>query len=291
MKEKTVLLGKSKSLVGIITIPAPEFDLRERPAIILLNSGLLHRVGPNRLYVKLARKFATEGFVVLRFDLSGIGDSKIPNESHAYDESTGIINDTRDVMDYLSETKSSRQFILMGLCSGGSNAFRVACNDERVIGVNLIEGFAFPSTAYFASSYSGSFLSFKSWRRLLTGKSEIWGLIRGLIKFHLSKQTRQLTENLHVPSKEELLANLDILLNRNVRLCFIYSKGSSAYYNYQDIFEEKIRQTPDSRRPLVEVLEDTDHLFTLLCHQEALINLVKDWVDHLPQPREVTEIA
>ncbi|NIR50923.1 alpha/beta fold hydrolase [candidate division KSB1 bacterium] len=291
MKEKTVLLGRSQSLIGILTNPGPEFDERERPAIVLLNSGLLHRVGPNRLYVKIARRLVADGFLVLRFDLSGIGDSRIPNETQAYDEGAVAITDTQEVMDYLSETRGIRQFILMGLCSGGSNAFKVARHDERVVGVNLIEGFAFPSSTYFARAYSKSLLSFRSWLRLLTGKSEIWGLIRGLIRFHTSKQTRELTENLQVPGKEELLSDLQTLIEREVDLCFIYSADGAASYNYRKIFEEKIQSLPQSQRPRVDVLNGTDHLFTLLCHQEMLIDLIKDWLYNFTQPKEVKEVT
>ncbi len=277
MKEKTVLIGESKNLVGVVTNPLPEFEVQDRPAIILLNSGFLHRVGPNRVYVKLARKLAEDGFAVLRFDLSGIGDSRVPSDGQSFDESARVIKDVRDAMDYLSETRGTDKFILIGLCSGGSNAFRAACHDKRVIGINLIEGFAFPSSGYFASSYSSSFLSLKSWWRLLTGKSEVWGLIRGLLKFHTSKQTRQLTENLHVPSKESLLTELHELLNRKVNLYFICTETGAAYYNYKEIFEKEVERLPLNERPLLEIVKDTDHLFTLLQHQEMLVNLVRNW--------------
>jgi len=76
MREEAVLFGKTRSLVGIITDPHTVVNAHNHPAIVLLNAGVLHRVGPNRLYVKIARKLASAGFVVLRFDLSGIGDSK-----------------------------------------------------------------------------------------------------------------------------------------------------------------------------------------------------------------------
>lgn len=287
LKEKTVLLGKSKSLVGVITNP-PEVE-EQRPAIILLNSGLLHRVGPNRLYVKIARKLAAKGFVVLRFDLSGIGDSRMSNAVENYDEQTAIIRDTQDVMNYLSETKGIQQFILMGLCSGGSNAFQVACHDDRVIGVNLIEGFAFPTSGYFAQSYSSSLLSLRSWWRLISGQSEIWRLIRGLVKFQTSKKVRQLTENLHVPAKEKLISGLHILVKRNVNLCFIYSATGSAYYNYRKIFEEEIAKLPSTQKPGIDIIKETDHLFTLIYHQEMLLNLIQDWVSKLAQKQKVAE--
>ena len=76
MREQAVLFGKTRSLAGVVTDPPKSTEDRKRPAIVLLNSGLVHKVGPNRLNVKLARMLATMGFPVLRFDLSGIGDSK-----------------------------------------------------------------------------------------------------------------------------------------------------------------------------------------------------------------------
>src|SRR5262249_767876 len=44
-------------------------------AILLLNAGAVSHVGPNRLYVALARRWAALGHVVLRVDNSGVGDS------------------------------------------------------------------------------------------------------------------------------------------------------------------------------------------------------------------------
>ena len=78
--EEPVLLGKSGSLAGIITDPPAHAREASRPAVILLNAGLVHRVGPGRLYVRLSRRLAAHGFVVVRFDLSGIGDSPFSTE-------------------------------------------------------------------------------------------------------------------------------------------------------------------------------------------------------------------
>ena len=43
-----------------------------------MNAGSIHRVGPNRSFVRMARRFADLGYPVLRMDLSGIGDSPAP---------------------------------------------------------------------------------------------------------------------------------------------------------------------------------------------------------------------
>ena len=70
--ELAVMFGRSGTLLGILTRPLPH--VRKRlPAIVVLNTGIAHRVGHNRMYVTLARELASRGHTVFRFDLSGIG--------------------------------------------------------------------------------------------------------------------------------------------------------------------------------------------------------------------------
>jgi len=72
MIERVLRFGDSDNLIGIHTSSAAS---SKRPGIVLVNSGVVHRAGPNRLYVNIARQLAAVGYPVLRFDLSGIGDS------------------------------------------------------------------------------------------------------------------------------------------------------------------------------------------------------------------------
>ncbi len=76
MKEEALRFGPNGSLIGIVTDPSEEERGKNLPAFLLLNAGHLHRVGPNRHYVSIARKLSAMGFTVLRFDFSGIGDSE-----------------------------------------------------------------------------------------------------------------------------------------------------------------------------------------------------------------------
>src|SRR5208337_1020254 len=62
-------------LVGIVTQPV-DYEPEDRPVFVILNTGIIHRVGHHRMYVSLARALARLGYQVLRFDLSGIGDSE-----------------------------------------------------------------------------------------------------------------------------------------------------------------------------------------------------------------------
>jgi hypothetical protein len=113
MREEALLFGKTKSLVGIITDP-PEVKRSNRlPGIILLNAGIIHRVGPNRMHVKIARTLAAMGFVVLRFDFSGIGDSMFRDDNLPFEESA--VRETQETMEYLTATRGIKQFHLIGM--------------------------------------------------------------------------------------------------------------------------------------------------------------------------------
>src|ERR1700754_2059370 len=73
--DQVVMIGARNSMVGLVTQPV-DYEPSDRPVFVILNSGIIHRVGHHRMYVSLARMLARAGYQVLRFDLSGIGDSE-----------------------------------------------------------------------------------------------------------------------------------------------------------------------------------------------------------------------
>src|SRR5207302_190015 len=77
VNEQAVFLGQTNTLVGVVTDPGQPHGELPHTAFVFLNAGLVHHVGPNRLYVTAARRLAALGFVGLRFDFSGIGDSPV----------------------------------------------------------------------------------------------------------------------------------------------------------------------------------------------------------------------
>ena len=180
MKEDAILFGASKSLVGVVTDPTEGGS--SRLAVILLNSGIIHRVGPNRLYVTLARRLAQAGFVTLRFDLSGIGDSGIRRDNVPFERSSVL--ETQEAMEYLplAATRGVDGFLLAGICTGAVVAYHAARADQRVLGAVLINGQGYiPESeeaihAYLATRqrrryYLGRALyNLDSWRRLATGR-------------------------------------------------------------------------------------------------------------------------
>src|SRR5438067_9975587 len=106
-----------EELLGIMTLPgrmAPG-----APACLLLNTGIMNRIGPHRLNVKIARGLDAAGVPSLRMDLSGLGDSppaKAPLRADAQ-----AVRDLQAAMDHVQQTLGIDRFVIFGLCSGGCN--------------------------------------------------------------------------------------------------------------------------------------------------------------------------
>src|SRR6185295_15161162 len=76
LTEEPLQFGQGGRLFGILTLPSMTArNAQELPVFVYLTAGLLHRVGPYRLHVRLARELAHMGFSSLRVDLAGTGDS------------------------------------------------------------------------------------------------------------------------------------------------------------------------------------------------------------------------
>jgi len=283
MREQVVFFGKSKSLVGVITEPHSASENGCYPAVIILNAGLLHRIGPNRLYVKIARLMATSGFFVLRFDFSGIGDSNARTDNLPFDKSS--ISETQEAMNYIGSIRSIKNFILVGICSGANVAFNTACLDHRVVGVIGINGSYSDSqeleglNQYLKNSikeryYRKNLFNHRSWLRLITGKSNISGIVRFLI----NKTKSVLSQNENMPFEKIHSMKWSSLINRGVNVFLIYSEGSLALDTFRLLLKNRISGLITSGRMIVEVVQNSDHVFTLLWSQNILIDIIHQWV-------------
>ena len=285
MSEQAVLFGRTKSLVGVVTDPYLNLRNRRLPAIIILNAGLLHRIGPNRLYVKMARQLAATGFVVLRFDFSGIGDSSARDDNLPSERSS--VSETQEAMHYLGTVKHAEKFILIGVCSGADVAFRTACCDPRVVGAIGINGSYCDSKTLedlnqnIKSSIQGRYyrkqlLDYRSWWRIITGKSNL----NSITRFLVTKARGMLSRNENMPIETNPSIEWDSLIERGVGLFLIYSEGSTALDAFRMLLANRLSGLRESGDLPVEVIEHTDHVFTLLWSQNALMDLINRWIQH-----------
>lgn len=179
VEEVLCRFGPDGSLFGVL---ARSDVSREPPVVLMFNGGSVHHVGPNRLYVTLARQLAAKGVPSLRFDMEGIGDSVLRGEgreNHPY-RGNGI-EDAREAMAHLREEFGYSRFIALGLCSGAHNAFhtRLALADAPIAELVLINPVTFhwvegmslegATRAYDALAYRKSMKDPSRWLKLLRG--------------------------------------------------------------------------------------------------------------------------
>jgi|RhiMethySRZTD1v2_1073278.scaffolds.fasta_scaffold78123_2 pimeloyl-ACP methyl ester carboxylesterase len=279
VKERTVQFGSGARLVGIATEPAVQVE--GKPAVILLNAGLLHRVGPNRMSVDLARRFAPEGLMSLRFDFSGIGDSRTRAEGLPFLESS--VHETREAMDLLESTFGTRRFVLLGLCSGGTVAFLTARDDPRVEGAVLVNVSGHlhgndPQLGtylrhrsmrrhYFRIATSASFAS-KTWRKAIATHVDYAGLVRSIMAYRPRPRGPQ----------GEVASDLRRLQERGVSLLHVYSEGDEGLDYAHVVFGGRLDRLGSAPRSRLELIAGANHTLTLRWAQNYLGDLILEWL-------------
>jgi hypothetical protein len=289
MKEEALLFGKTRSLVGIVTNPPESKRGINLPAILLLNSGLIHRVGLNRLHVKMARALAQMGFVALRFDFSGIGDSTVRDDHLPFVQSS--VSETQEAMDYLSAARGSQRFVLMGICSGATASFKTACCDPRVVGAVLINagGHLHDDTDdelssfikdevlarhYWRIAFSSSF-SAKNWFKTITGKVDYRSVLKKMLGFPIRRLF--LSRVKRTAGAKDTGTDLRVLRERGVRLFHVYSEGDEGLDYLYVMLGDEIQDLIATEPSRFEIIEGANHTFTLLWSQEHLLKIVCNW--------------
>jgi pimeloyl-ACP methyl ester carboxylesterase len=274
--DKVVLLAERKSLVAIATQPAI-VAVTGRPAVVILNSGIIHRVGHNRMYVTLSRELAQLGHVVLRLDLSGIGDSEA--RSDILDPLAASLADIKDAIDWLCSSRGVKSVVLLGLCSGANHSIVYAGSDPRVVGLVLLDP-SIPRTPRFYLNFLGSrLLRRKNWTKFLLGRGS-------LLKFLARLSPKAAPEDWNLPqlSLEDPRARLFLenaygraVQNRN-QLLAIFTAGVDDQHNYRGQMLDAMRNVAFGSQLRLEYFARCDHTFTFADDRSRLFDMVKAWL-------------
>jgi dienelactone hydrolase len=153
------------------------------PAVVILNTGIVHRVGHHRMYVSLSRKLAGAGHLVLRFDLSGIGDSEQRHDKLSTIDSS--LADIREALDFLAATQQASRFVLIGLCSGADHAVLHGPTDPRVVGMVLMDPSIPPTTRYYVHYILQRLTSLQNWGSVAAGRSGLLKMLASQLAYRL----------------------------------------------------------------------------------------------------------
>lgn len=255
MKELTCQFGPNRDLAGIISMPS---GAARSVAVVLVSAGVTPKFGPFRLYTELARELAARGFIALRFDLGGIGDSGSAYDGRTLQERTE--EQISAALDLLRERYGVAQVVLAGLCSGAEDSFRHAERDERVTGVVMIDPFA-----YRTSGFAWRHLRYRAGRRLLRA----FGLYRAPPR----RQSPGLVDYEHL-AEPEARRILQGLLARRVSVHFIYTAGMHEHFNHAGQLQAMFRGMHFDGLVRVDHLPQLDHTQLLEADRRKLIDVV-----------------
>ncbi|MED5621727.1 serine aminopeptidase domain-containing protein [Ideonella sp. BN130291] len=282
MIEHTIVLGADRHLVATLTTPAGS---QPPPMVaVLTNSGVIPRSGPHRMNVHLARRFAALGIPSIRFDMSGLGDSR--RASGSLPAVQQWVADTRAAMDTAQAQFGCDRFLMVGFCSGAEVAHLVGLEDTRLRAALLWDLYAYPTLQ--SRLRSLLYRVRRAGPRAMLQK--LGQRLAGLLQ-RGSAAAGETTEAVVVstaPAKPEFAGRVRRLVDRGMELMFMYSGGEPVWFNYRGQFRDSFGRCGFVDRVAFDMLEDADHLLTRAPAQQAFIDSTLQWLHARVLPRHGT---
>ena len=283
VNEQPVLFGRSMSLFGIVSRPTPHVAIRQ-PAVVILNTGIVHRVGHHRIYVTMARELAALGHVVFRFDFSGIGDSA--NRGGSFSPLEACQADVSEALDWLTASCDTNEVVLVGLCSGANVALSYGHTDRRVVGLVLLDPTIPPTARFYARYIARRITQFRSWRSFTCGRGRIWqDLTERLSRAFGTRLPAQPVSPNDPRVRSELEKMYLKSLDRDLKLLFVLTDGREGRQCYREQLFEAFPNVPFKGKVSLEYFREADHTFTSESVRARLQELVAGWINTTPFSR------
>lgn len=295
-------------LHGILHEPDP--SVARGVCVLLLSPGIKGRVGPHRLYLKIAARLVPLGFHVLRFDFHGLGDSEgvLPERQlvDMYNTVHGgrYVGDTIAAMDWMQRSAGVRRFVGSGLCGGSISALLAAEVDERIeclLGIGLptvLEGgpenWAKTLTTHQAVSLRGHYfrkiLDPASWKRFIAGKSSyavIWRVIRQWV-LQPAPASAPPAAAAKVDCTNPRFASAFMRMLESARpMLLIYSGADRLRYQFAEHFESHYSAAIEPFRHLyvVHLIDNANHILSSPEWVGECVETAEQWLVKRYPPR------
>ena len=277
VRENVYAVGPDKSLVAAVTEPVRGAGMNAAPVIVILNTGIIHRVGHQRKFVILARELAARGYLVVRFDFGGIGDSERRTDNLSALE--GCLDDIRVILDWLEASRGHRRSILLGLCSGADHAIIYAGSDPRVVGAGLLDPMIPPTRRFYLQYILHRLTRPRSWLSFITGNGHLFATIRTRLLKPKSGEGHPGS-----PGDERVRLFLKDVYARaienNVQLLSVLTGASDTRQSsYREQILDAFPELDLSPLLRAEFFEDSDHLFLFEHDRKRLNAIIIDWIE------------
>lgn len=288
VRETAQYLDPEGLLFGIVSEPSdPAGRTPGAPRVmLLLNSGAVHHVGPCGLYVSLARHWASRGEIVIRVDLSGLGDSATRHgEEENVVYSSRALEDIAAIIEFARRRFGAVDCHAMGICSGGYHGFKAAVAGLPIRGVVAINPLTFfwkpgmslveRDHAIVAETrrYATTPLTLETFGRLFKGEIDLVSVARVFQRRGTAvviNVLRDVARHLRVPLTDDLASELRRIAERDIEMVFVFSQDDPGYQLLHEQGGSLVPRLARRGTIAINIVEGADHTFTQHWARERL---------------------
>jgi len=145
--------------------------------VVFLHGWSGSRLGPHRMFVKMARRLTEQGGSCLRFDFRGRGESDGETRGSTI---RGMASDANAAVAFLQNVVQIKKVVVLGICSGGKVAITSAAHNPAIAGLALwscesmgdikTSSVNARKTLHALRQYARKLLSPAIWKKILLGR-------------------------------------------------------------------------------------------------------------------------
>ncbi len=267
MNEEVFRFGENDLGFGIVALPE---ELERAPLIIIFNAGLIHREGPYRLNTLLCRAMAGIGYIAVRLDLSGKGDSPA-REGLSNRESVSL--DWKYIKQKLTMQFGERKIILIGLCSGADNAIKIAAEDKLVQGLVLLDAVSPKDKDFARRELMNKLGNIHKWINLPFTIVKRIGQSLG-VKRDVYEQMASMRDEPTIQDVENCFQHMAAC---NGRVLAVFTSQAIPCYNQQGQFVRALNISGLERCCEEIYWPQAEHLYPVQIHRDQLVRDVSAW--------------
>lgn len=283
--------------------------------VLLLSPGIKGRVGPHRLYQKIAAGLVPLGFHVLRFDFYGLGDSegvideRLTSDMYNTIQDGRYVDDTIAAMDWMQATFGINRFVGSGLCGGSISAMLTAAQDKRIesllsLSIPTVFDGGEANWGRFATArqlegirrgYFKRLLKPEAWIRFLTGKTSYQVLWRSLKQMlpRASKAAAAKPAATATPSASKDDTNPKFapaflrFVGSRRRMLLIFSGRDRLQWDFEEKFRDRHLAELAPLRDYFEMhtIADANHILSDPAWVREMVTLSRSWLDRVHPAR------
>jgi dienelactone hydrolase len=287
--ERPVRFGPGGLLFGIVT--APRRGEPRRRAVVLINSGADYHIGVGGLNVSLARRWAQHGYVVLRMDLAGLGDSGA-RPSRQDDEvfPPAVLEDISAAIEFMREHYHVGELTVGGVCSGAYHALRAAAAQlplDRILMVNPetfswragtpLEAVNLVEVIRTRGIHTRRALSLAHWKKLVAGRADvarIATLFAQRARLSLGSRMRELLRALRIRLPNDVAWKFEQIAARGVHTTIVFAEGEPGLELLRLQAGAVIERLGERCR--VHIIPGADHTFSRSSARATLEKILSD---------------